>query len=221
MNYSAIIFDLDGTLLNTIDDLANAMNFVLEQHLFPTHDVEKYKYFVGNGMENLTRRALPSTCKDESVIATCLEEFQTRYSETWHLCTKPYPGIVELLDALEALGIKMSILSNKNDQFTQVMIDYYFGLDRFDFVYGARVDVPKKPDPTAALEIASRSSILPSAYLYLGDSGVDMQTANSAGMFALGATWGFRKKEEMEEFGVKRLIYDPLEIVELIKGFRK
>jgi phosphoglycolate phosphatase len=218
MNYSAIIFDLDGTLLNTIDDLANAMNFVLEQHHYPVHTVEEYKYFVGNGMDNLTRRALPPTCQDESIVAACLDEFQTRYGETWHNFTKPYPGIAELLDSLKALGIRMSILSNKNDQFTQVMIDYYFGLDRFEYVYGARAGVPKKPDPTAALDIARFSKLATSEFLYLGDSGVDMQTANSAGMFALGAAWGFRDINEMTEYGLKRLIYDPMEIVELIKG---
>jgi len=218
MKYAAIIFDLDGTLLNTIDDLANAMNFILEQHNYPIHPVEKYKYFVGNGMDNLTRRALPPTCKDESIAASCLEEFQNRYSETWHNLTKPYPGIAELFDSLKALGIKMSILSNKNDQFTQVMIDYYFGLDRFEYVYGARVGVPKKPDPTAALDIVRLSKLAPSEFLYLGDSGVDMQTANSAGMYALGAAWGFRDINEMTEYGVKKMIYDPMEIVELIKG---
>ena len=218
MKYAAIIFDLDGTMLNTIDDLANAMNFVLEQHHYPVHTVEKYKYFVGNGMDILTRRALPPTCKDESIVALCLDEFQTRYGETWHNLTKPYPGIAELLDSLKALGIKMSILSNKNDQFTQVMIDYYFGLDRFEYVYGVRAGVPKKPDPTAALDIARFSKLAPSEFLYLGDSGVDMQTANSAGMYALGAAWGFRDINEMTEYGVKKLIHDPMEIVELIKG---
>lgn len=221
MNYTAIIFDLDGTLLNTIDDLANAMNFVLEQHHYPVHTAEEYKYLVGNGMEVLTRRSLPPTCKDESIVADCLDEFQTRYGETWHNITKPYPGIADLLKSLKALGIKMSVLSNKNDVFTQVMIDYYFGRDLFEYVYGVKPGVPKKPDPTAALDIARLSKLSPSEFLYLGDSGVDMQTANSAGMYALGATWGFRDIKEMAEYGVKKLIYYPMEIVGLIKGLRE
>ena len=112
----------------------------------------------------------------------------------------------------------MSVLSNKSDHFTQIIIDHYFGLDRFEYVYGARVDVPKKPDPTVALEIAQKSNIQPSAFLYLGDSGVDMQTANAAGMYALGATWGFREINELKKHGVKRLISDPMEIIELIKS---
>ena len=217
MSYSAIIFDLDGTLLNTIDDLANSMNIVLEQHGFPVHPIEKYKYFVGNGMDNLTRKVLPPKCTDENFIKTFLEEFQNQYNKTWHTCTKPYPGIEKLLENLEARGIKMSVLSNKTDQFTQIIIDYYFGLKHFDFVYGARIGVPKKPDPTAALEIARGSNIQPSDYLYLGDSGVDMQTANAAGMYALGATWGFRKTDELIEYGVKKLIYDPIEIIDLLR----
>lgn len=218
MSYSAIIFDLDGTLLNTIDDLANSMNIVLEQHDFPVHPVENYKYFVGNGMDNLTRKVLPLTCTDENFIKTFLEEFQNQYSQRWHNFTKPYPGIEELLESLEARGIKMSVLSNKPDQFTQIIIDYYFGLDHFDFVYGARVGIPKKPDPMAALEITNSSNIQPSNFLYLGDSGVDMQTANAAGMYALGATWGFRKADELIEHGAKKLINNPMEIMDLIKS---
>jgi phosphoglycolate phosphatase len=218
MRFAAILFDLDGTLLNTIDDLANSLNFVLKRHGFPEHEVEKYKYFVGNGMENLVRRVLPQAHQDEKTVASLLAEFQKRYSECWHNDTRPYQGIIKLLDSLKALGVKMSVLSNKADQFTSIMIDYFFGLDRFDFVVGARVGVPNKPDPTAALEIIKGSDIEPSSYLYLGDSGVDMQTANAAGLFALGATWGFRSIKELETNGAKKLIYNPMEIIELIKG---
>ena len=134
MSYSAIIFDLDGTLLNTIDDLANSMNLVLEQHGFPVHPVAHYKLFVGNGMDTLTRRVLPSECTDENFIKSFLDEFQNQYSKTWHDITKPYPGIEELLENLEARGIRLSVFSNKSDEFTQIIIDYYFGLDHFDFV---------------------------------------------------------------------------------------
>ena len=218
MRYTAIIFDLDGTLLNTIDDLANSLNFILKQHGLPEHPVEKYKTFVGNGMENLVRRVLPIAYHDEKTVSTILAEFQKKYSECWHNETKPYPGINELLDSLEALGIKMSVLSNKADQFTSIMIDYFFGLNRFNFVVGARDGVPNKPDPTAALEIIKGSNIQSTSYLYLGDSGVDMQTANAAGLYALGATWGFRSIEELEINGTKKLIYNPMEIIELIKG---
>ncbi|MDP4292303.1 MAG: HAD family hydrolase [Bacteroidota bacterium] len=218
MNYSAIIFDLDGTLLNTLDDLANSMNFVLKQHRFPEHPVENYKMFVGNGMEKLVKRVLPSVCEDELFMQSFLDEFKKQYDLKWHDCTVPYPGIIELIDNLHTLGIKMSVLSNKPDHFTQVIIDYFFGLNRFECVYGARAGVPKKPDPTAALEVAHRSDIQPSDYLYLGDSGVDMQTANAAGMYALGATWGFREADELKANGAQKLIYDPNEIIELVRN---
>ena len=218
MSYSAIIFDLDGTLLNTIDDLANSMNFVLAQHGFPIHKFEQYKLFIGNGMEKLTRRVLPKECTDENFIKTFLEDFQNQYGKTWHNFTKPYPGIEELLENLEARGIRMSVLSNKSDQFTQIIIDYYFGLNHFDFVYGAREGVPKKPDPTGALEIINGSKLKPSDFLYLGDSGVDMQTANAAGIYALGATWGFRKRDELIDNGAKKLIHNPSEITDLIRN---
>jgi len=221
MSYSAIIFDLDGTLLNTIDDLANSMNLVLEQHGFPVHPVAHYKLFVGNGMDTLTRRVLPSECTDENFIKSFLDEFQNQYSKTWHDITKPYPGIEELLENLEARGIRLSVFSNKSDEFTQIIIDYYFGLDHFDFVFGARTGVPKKPNPIGALEIAKLSNIQPSDFLYLGDSGVDMQTATAAGMYALGATWGFRKSEELLENGAKKLIYNPSEILDLIRNTMK
>lgn len=218
MRYTAILFDLDGTLLNTLDDLANSMNFVLKQHGFTEYPVEKYKYFVGNGMEKLVRRVLPTAHQDEETVTILLAEFLKKYNECWHDKTKPYPGIVEMLDNLKSLGIKMSVLSNKADQFTRIIIEYFFGVDRFDFVVGAKDNVPKKPDPTAALEIIRDSNISPSSFLYLGDSGVDMQTANAAGLYALGATWGFRTEDELNTNGAKKLIHNPMEIIELIKG---
>jgi phosphoglycolate phosphatase len=168
-------------------------------------------------MDNLTRRVLPAECTDENFIKKFLEEFQNQYSKTWHTITKPYPGIEELLENLTARGIRMSVLSNKTDQFTQIIIDYFFGLNHFDYVFGARTGVPKKPDPIGALEIAKLSNIQPSDFLYLGDSGVDMQTANAAGMFAMGATWGFRKTDELLDNGAKKLIYNPSEITDLIR----
>ncbi len=218
MSYSAILFDLDGTLLNTLDDLANSMNLILKLHGYPVYPIENYKHFVGHGMENLVRRVLPPESHDEKIVATCLDEFMKKYGECWHDETKPYPGIVEMLDNLKSLGVKMSVFSNKADQFTKVIIDHFFGSDRFDFVIGARANVPKKPDPTTALEIAGKSKIQPSSYLYLGDSGVDMQTANAAGMYALGATWGFRDANELNTNGAKKLINKPMDIIELIRS---
>ena len=217
MGYSGVIFDLDGTLLNTLDDLANSMNYVLRKHGFPVHAVERYRYFVGNGMEKLVRRALPPESQDEKMVELCLFEMEREYSERWHDATSPYGGINELIDRLDSMGIKISVLSNKPDYLTKMTTDKYFGITRFSFVIGARIGVPKKPDPFSALEISRLSKIPPSDYLYLGDSGVDMKTANAAGMYAVGATWGFREIDELLENGGKALINSPLELVKLIQ----
>jgi phosphoglycolate phosphatase len=217
MGYSGVIFDLDGTLLNTLDDLANSMNHVLIKHGFPVHVIERYRYFVGNGMEKLVRRALPPESHDEKMVELFLLEMEKEYNERWHDATRPYRGVNELIDNLDSIGIKMSVLSNKPDQFTKIIIDKYFGLKRFNFVFGARAGVPKKPDPFLALEISRLSKILPSNYLYLGDSGVDMKTANAAGMYAVGATWGFREVDELLENGVKTLIDSPIELIRLLQ----
>lgn len=218
MSYSGVIFDLDGTLLNTLDDMADSVNSILEKHGFPIHDVEKYKYFIGNGMEKLIRRAVPeSILQDEEMVKTCLDEFMREYDRRWDKLTRPYNEINDLMEALDNNGIEMSVLSNKPNNFTRVLIDKFFGLKRFKIVFGARENVPKKPDPTAALEISKLSKIPVEEYLYLGDTGVDMKTANAAGMYAVGVTWGFRKADELLENGAKKIIDNPMELIELIK----
>ncbi|MHC6180141.1 HAD family hydrolase [Clostridium sp. JNZ X4-2] len=217
MNYSGIIFDLDGTLLNTLADMADSMNIVLNKQGFPVHDIEKYKNFVGNGMEKLVWRALPPDSANDETVKLCLAEFKREYNERWDRLTKPYKRMGELIDKLHSMGITMSVLSNKPDNFTKIIIDKFFGLKRFAFVLGAREGIPKKPDPSSALEISRLSKILPSEYLYVGDSGVDMNTANSAGMYAVGVTWGFREVHELLENGAKALVNSPMELVKLIE----
>ncbi|WP_287825158.1 HAD family hydrolase [Clostridium sp.] len=217
MNYSGAIFDLDGTLLNTLDDMANSMNSILEKHGFPTHGQEAYKYFIGNGMEKLVRRTLAKTDADEEMIRLCLSEFIDEYDRRREESTKPYEGVNELLDKLSSLGVRISILSNKPDDFVKALVKKYFSSKSFDFIFGARINVPKKPDPTAAFEIVKLSNIPANEYLYLGDTGVDMKTANAAGMHAVGVTWGFRKADELLENGAKTLIDSPMELIKLIK----
>jgi phosphoglycolate phosphatase len=216
MNYSGIIFDLDGTLLNTIDDLADSMNFVLKQHGFPEHSTEKYKYFVGNGMRMLVERSLPEDERYKKKIDQYLAEIEKEYSKRLNNLTRPYEGINELLDTLRNLGVRMFVLSNKPHPFTKKTVDTFFISDRFDLIYGARTGIPKKPDPYSALEISKLSGIPPSAFLYLGDSGVDMETANKAGMYAVGASWGFRKENELWEYGAKAVINFPMELIPII-----
>lgn len=213
MSYEAVIFDLDGTLINTIEDLANSMNYVLISRGFPAHDLTAYKYFVGAGMQKLVRQALPPTERDDSTVEECLKAMTAEYSKHLMEKTAPYPGIPELLDALTARKTKMAILSNKPDQFTKTIVEKLLIPWHFELVAGSKENVPKKPDPTAALEIAELIGIPPAKFLYLGDTGIDMQTALGAGMFPVGVLWGFRNREELLANGAKMLILNPLDLL--------
>lgn len=216
MKYRGIIFDLDGTLLDTLADLTNAMNSVLAKHGFAQHSKEQYRYFIGNGMENLVRRTLPQEQCTEDMVALCLQEFHAEYKQSWANETKPYAGITELLVQLAQQEVTISVLSNKADPFTKVIIDKFFGAQRFACVLGARPEVPKKPNPAGAIEIVNATGIAAASYLYVGDSGVDMKTANAAGMYAVGVTWGFRDQEELMTNGAHTLVQAPADILALL-----
>ncbi|MDY6913672.1 MAG: HAD hydrolase-like protein [Planctomycetota bacterium] len=217
MKYKAVLFDLDGTLLDTIVDLADAMNVVLARMGFPAHPVEPYKYFVGNGLVNIVRRALPEDSRDEETVALAAAGMSEQYAKHWAEKSRPYDGVRQLLDELAARNIAMAVLSNKPDEFTRQMVAHFFDGCPFSLVFGARPDVPLKPDPAAAIEIAGRLDIPPAEFLYLGDTGTDMQTACAAGCYAVGATWGFRPADELTENGAKTLIKHPAELLELIQ----
>jgi phosphoglycolate phosphatase len=216
MQFNAVLFDLDGTLLDTLGDLANSMNGVLQCRGFPQHEKELYKHFVGDGMEVLVRRALPESRRKEQLLQDCLLAMRKEYSVRWRETTRPYAGIPELLDALGRRRLRMAILSNKPDDFTREMVGALLAPWRFDAVVGARPEVPKKPDPTMALTIARDLDVSPGQILYLGDSGTDMRTAVSAGMFSVGALWGFRDAAELEANGARVLISRPMEVLGLL-----
>ncbi len=213
MQYHAVLFDLDGTLLDTLDDLAGAMNFALRQMNFPSHDVAAYKYFIGNGVVNLARRTLPPDSRDEQTVEQLVATMRSYYSEHWADKTRPYEGVAEMLDQLTARSVTMAILSNKPDEFTKRMVAEFFPERPFAPVLGARQDVPIKPDPSAALEIAESLKVAPAEILYLGDTDTDMQTARAAGMFAIGALWGFRQAGELHQHGAQSLIASPQELL--------
>jgi phosphoglycolate phosphatase len=215
VNFRAVLFDLDGTLLNTLDDIANSMNSVLTHLGFPTHPVETYKYFVGDGMEKLAYRSLPQTQRDEDVVARCVIAMREEYSKRYAERTRPYEGIAELLDSLAHRSVVMAILSNKPDDYTKKIVSRFLHHWQFDIVIGARPFVPKKPDPVAALEIAEKLAIPPEAFLYAGDTGTDMQTALAAGMYPAGVLWGFRGSEELIAGGAKVLVEKPLDLLKL------
>jgi phosphoglycolate phosphatase len=225
MKFRAVIFDLDGTLLDSLGGVAAAMNALLEQMGYPLHPLEKYRYFVGDGLRTMVSRALPGKWhyqfpgpdQKESRLDQLEKEYRNLYSEKWPLLSPPYSGIPELLETLSRQDLKMAVLSNKSDDFTKRMVlELLPGCD-FDMVLGARRGVPVKPDPGAALEIAAALSITPGEIIFLGDSGVDMRTGVNAEMYPLGALWGFRDADELLTHGAKQLIKHPLELIKIIR----
>ena len=216
MTYRAILFDLDGTLLNTLEDIACSYNNALRRYGFPEHELAAYRYFVGEGMEELAKRALPERHRDADTVARMVAAMSEEYQEHCFDSTHVYEGIPELLDALTARGLKMAILSNKSADFTSLTACRLLSKWSFAAIVGAAPDVPKKPDPTAALQIARKLGLLPSEFLYLGDSGTDMKTATAAGMYPVGALWGFRTAEELTACGAKALIQRPGDLLSLL-----
>jgi phosphoglycolate phosphatase len=217
MKFRAVLFDLDGTLLDSLEDLADSMNSVLESHSFPCHGLEKYKYFVGEGMENLVRRAMPESAgKDEKMVALCLGAMREEYAKRWIDKTRPYDGVPELLSSLASHGLKLAILSNKPDDFAKKATAKLLAPWRFEAVVGERPPTPRKPDPAGALRIVEQLAIPAHQFLYVGDTSIDMKTGNAAGMFAVGVLWGFRGADELFAAGARVLIEKPLELLELL-----
>jgi phosphoglycolate phosphatase len=214
MPFHATIFDLDGTLLDTLDDIATAANHVLAAQGFPPHPNRSYRTFIGDGVVKLMLRALPETHQDEVTVQACVGAYVQEYERTWNALTKPYPGVPEMLDALVVRGLKLAVLSNKPDRFTHWCVDELLAKWSFDVVLGASDRFPRKPNPASATETARRLGVSPAECLYVGDSGVDMQTARAAGMCAVGALWGFRDQEELLRDGAQHLINKPSDVLE-------
>ena len=213
MPYKAIIFDLDGTLLDTLEDIGSAMNRVLEQKGLPAHKLDAYRYFVGEGAAALVARTLPKEKRNDETIRECLNAFRKDYGQNWGIKTRPYDGISEMLNALTDRGLKMSVLSNKPHAFTKQCVKKLLPSWKFVTVLGQRDKVPRKPDPAGALEVAQHLDIDPSEFFYLGDTAIDMKTAVAAGMFPAGALWGFRPLDELQDSGARALLKHPLEIL--------
>lgn len=217
MKHKAVLFDLDGTLLNTLEDIALSANDVLRNNGYPVHDVKLYKKFVGDGMEALIKKILPENLKhNESVVLKCLSELKEKYSQDWKNTTDLYPGIREMLNGLQEKNIKLSVFSNKPHEFTVSHVDYFLSDWNFEVVFGVREGIPKKPDPFGAMEISRIMSIPAQEFIYAGDTGTDMKTAAGAGMFPVGVLWGFRDETELRDSGAKIIIDRPEELLEII-----
>ena len=218
MTYQAVIFDLDGTLLDTLDDLADSVNRVLTANGYSAHARDDYRWFIGHGSALLMERALPPEQRSPGIIAACLDALLDDYNRNWHCATRPYEGITELLDALQRRGRKMAVVTNKPHRFAGLMIEHFFPTVPFHTVLGQRDGVPKKPDPEQALAAARTMEIPPVECLFLGDSAVDMETARRAGMRPVGAGWGFRPHRELVAAGADLVLAHPMELPALLDG---
>ena len=231
-----VIFDLDGTLLNTLDDLADCTNCVLQKNGYSTHEIDAYKYFVGNGVAMLVQRALPKETS-EATYSKVLNDFMAHYELHKADKTAPYAGIVETLEKLQEKGILLAVATNKPHELLSDLMHYYFPTIKWTAVFGNRKDVPIKPNPQIVydiLEVAQKaegvkdrrsegvrsdkffSNIDKENVLYVGDTAVDMETAQNAGITKVGVLWGFRTKEELEQAHADYIIEKPQELLSLI-----
>lgn len=213
VRFDAVIFDLDGTLADTLQDIADAMNTALEQLGHPTHPIVDYRFMVGDGIENLARRALPAG--RESEVHETVARFREHYSAHLVDRTRPFAGIPELLDALVERSLPVAVLSNKKDDMTRRIVDQCFARWSFAETFGERAGVPRKPDPAAALEIARKLGVAPQHCAFVGDTDVDMRTGVNAGMFPVGVLWGFRPEAELISSGARALIDTPQALLTL------
>ena len=211
-----VIFDLDGTLLDTIADLAESANYALKQLGYPTHDVETIRTFVGNGINKLLGRALPPHEQTEENVMRMRSHFVPYYDVHNADLSSPYPGIVNLLEDLQAKGIQIAVASNKYQAATVKLVKQYFPNIDFVEILGQREGINVKPDPTIVFDILKKAKVSFEETLYVGDSGVDMQTAINAGVDAVGVTWGFRPRAELESFRPMGLIDKAKELLEFI-----
>lgn len=207
------IFDLDGTLLNTLEDLADAANHVLAEHHFPTHLVDAYRYFVGNGMPTLIRRILPPEHRDSEVYQVCFNEFLEYYTLHMHDKTTVYEGLTEVLETLQQQHVKLAVATNKVHSALAPLMANFFPTVKWNALFGQREGVPVKPDPQVVYDILQATGCTKEETLYFGDTAVDMDTAHAAGLKAVGVLWGYRPRTELEEAKAEIIIEKPAEIL--------
>lgn len=220
-DFAGVIFDLDGTLLDSLGGIALSMNRVLEKLGLASIPVDSYKHIVGDGLEEMVRRVLrlyrkkfPDPAEDE--IASLVSAYRREYDILWRANSRPYPGIPELLRQLSKLKIRKAVLSNKSHPYTELMVREIFRDCEFDVIKGALPGIPLKPDPASAMAVAAETGIATAAFVFLGDTAVDMKTACAAGMYPVGALWGFRDEAELTEAGARMLIAHPLDLLTLL-----
>jgi phosphoglycolate phosphatase len=215
MKFKGVIFDLDGTLVNSLEDIADAMNKVLQDLNYPTHSYKDYQYFIGSGLRNLVGKSLPPNQNDENQIEKCLNLMVAIYRDACTNKTKPYQGIIELLEDLRSRNIKLSVFSNKSDELTKKIVADLFP-NYFESAVGLSIESLKKPNPFEALEISKSLGLKPEEMIFVGDSGIDMQTATNAKMHAVGVLWGYRPTNELIANGAKLILNHPLDLIPIL-----
>lgn len=211
----AIIFDLDGTLVNSLEDIADSANEAITKLGAPSHPVEAYCYFVGDGLAKLMERAMPGG-SPHSALQESIEAFRSIYNNRWSNKTRPYPGIMDMLKRFQQSAVNMAVLSNKPDNFTQKCVKLFFPKIHFNAVTGKKDDTPAKPDPLSTLKILDVLEVHPAQSVFVGDSSVDIETGVGAGMNTIGVDWGFRTKSELEEAGADLVISSPQELIHYV-----
>ena len=216
--FSAVVFDLDGTLLDTLQDIGTAANDVLESMGRPVHPLKDYRYLVGDGVAVLFQRALPETIESSELAQRCIEGFRLRYAERWNETSGPYAGIPELLTELEHWAIPKTVLSNKPHAFTLQCVEEFLGSWNWASIVGQSERVPPKPNPLGLVAMMARLGLSPERVLYVGDTNTDMRTAVAGGCYPLGVTWGFRDRQELLDSGARQIVEHPSEILEIIRN---
>lgn len=216
MSHRAVLFDLDGTLIDSVADIAQATNNTLAALGFPTHPTHIYRGYIGDGARNLLLRALPQQSRDEQTLRSAMAIWRGEYDCVWNRQTRLYPGIAELLSCLQKRAIRLTLLSNKPDDFVQKCAGQYLSGWPFAVVMGATERFPHKPDPAAALEVARLAGVAATDFLYVGDMPVDMETACRAGMVSVGVTWGLRGSDDLTAAGAQHIIDAPAELLDIV-----
>jgi len=213
----AVLFDLDGTLANSLIDLAAATNQALVKYGYPEREVDNFRYYAGDGIPKMIERALPEESRTPEIIDKVKEDYFAYYNEHYNDSTCTYKGVPQLLDTLEGMGIIMAVVTNKAQPFAEKVINKLFGDKYFSLIFGQRDGVPNKPDPTLTLMAMKELNVKPEECVFLGDSGMDVATGVNSGAYPVGELWGFRDEQELKENGAKRIITNPLELVDIIE----
>jgi phosphoglycolate phosphatase len=216
----AVILDLDGTLLDTLEDLADSMNEALAAMGFPVHPLDKYRYFVGDGVHILVERTIPPDRLTPDVLNETTRLYREAYGRNWKRKSRPYPGIVDALESLCADGVKLGVLSNKPQHFTELCVAHFFRSGLLDPVFGQRAEVPRKPDPAGALEICRGWNCRPEQAAFVGDTLTDMRTGRAAQMICFGVAWGFRPVEELLDNGAHHILQHPSDLRQILAPVR-